>query len=92
MDIIVQTIGTYKMTEWYPACTDRDGSKEYQWPPHYERNFLWTATVLWVLLIVRLAPEDNIVKTEHIERCHTSYEGHNPLQSLTFNTRQGITC
>ena len=92
MDIIAETISTYKVTKWNPTCSDRDNCEEYQWTPHYERYFLWTTTILWVLLVIRLTPEDYVVETEHIECCHTSYECHNPLQSLSFYTRKCITC
>ena len=90
MNVVVQTVGTYKMTEWNPACTDGDGCEEHQRPPHNERNFLRTATIIGILLVVRTSPEDNVVKPEHIECCHTGHDSHDPFQRLTFNTRQRI--
>ena len=58
-------------------------------------SFLWTLGVAGNsdlglepdLGIIALTPEDNIVKTEHIESCHTSHQCHE-ITIMELETKQ----
>ena len=84
MDVICFTVGTDEVSERNETGNYRNHSKEHQGQGHRQRTLVGVRHVAVAPIACRLlsrlraGPKDTIIKTEHIECCHTCNHCHNP--------------
>ena len=83
--------------------TNGDNTQHYQWQSHGDWSLM--RSMLGMKFLVLCSPENTIIESEHIERCHSCHSCHNPTNyTAVFKTcsdnlilgtetgKEGYTC